>query len=150
MAELADAPDLGSGAARHAGSTPVTRTTASQTPLKSKSDVQKLNVRFFIIALLLRLFRKRSRLLRLLACKRAHDAFAALPPFCGHAACGGTWLSLWARRVKQTARWAVCSQSGEQAVLATWAEGGSTLSRQGGDGVVRGLRGARRNAPQDL
>ena len=30
MAELADAPDLGSGAARHAGSTPVTRTTASQ------------------------------------------------------------------------------------------------------------------------
>ena len=29
------------------------------------------------------LFRKRSRLLRLLACKRAHNAFAALPTFCG-------------------------------------------------------------------
>ena len=71
MAELADAPDLGSGAARHAGSIPVTRTTASQTPLKSKSDVQKLNVRFFIIALLLRLFRKKQSLLRVLSpCKR--------------------------------------------------------------------------------
>ena len=30
MAELADAPDLGSGAARRAGSTPVTRTTPEQ------------------------------------------------------------------------------------------------------------------------
>ena len=32
-------------------------------------------------------------------------------------------LSKRARRVKQTCQWHVCSQSGEQAVLATWAEG---------------------------
>ncbi len=29
------------------------------------------------------LFRKKSRLLRLFACKRAHNASAALPTFCG-------------------------------------------------------------------
>ncbi len=32
---------------------------------------------------LLLLFRKKARLLRLFACKRAHDASAALPTFCG-------------------------------------------------------------------
>ena len=35
---------------------------------------------------LLLLFRKKSRLLRLFACKRAHDASAALPIFCGASA----------------------------------------------------------------
>ena len=74
------------------------RVYGSQTPLKSKSDVQKLSVRFFIIALLLRkvncrkaareatlgcLLRKGSRLLRLFACKRAHNASAALPTLFG-------------------------------------------------------------------
>ena len=34
-------------------------------------------------------FCKRSRLLRLLACKRAHNAFIALPTFCGRAC--GAW-----------------------------------------------------------
>ncbi|MCI6967263.1 hypothetical protein MR810_09110 [bacterium] len=35
---------------------------------------------------LLLLFRKKSRWLRLFACKRAHDASAALPTFCGASA----------------------------------------------------------------
>lgn len=35
------------------------------------------------------LFRKRLRLLRLFACKRAHNAFAVLPTFCGRAC--GAW-----------------------------------------------------------
>ena len=35
---------------------------------------------------LLLLFRKKARLLRLFACKRAHDASAALPIFCGASA----------------------------------------------------------------
>jgi len=33
-------------------------------------------------------FRKTSRLLRLFACKRAHNGYAALPMFCGIRACG--------------------------------------------------------------
>ena len=67
MAELADAPDLGSGAARHAGSTPVTRTTASQALYRLR--------RFFMLKKHLAL----TPLLRLFKTQQAAFWGAALP-----------------------------------------------------------------------
>ena len=46
-----------------------------------------------------------------------------------------------ARRVKQTCRWHVCSQSGEQALLATWKKKAGRTSRS------RRLRGPSRSRP---
>ena len=80
MAELADAPDLGSGGAIHAGSIPVIRTTSEQA-------IYRL-LRFFCknqssLMPLLLLFHKRPRSLRLFTCKRVHDGSPSLTPFCG-------------------------------------------------------------------
>ena len=87
-------------------------------PLRVTTSEQALLVPIFFHkknqspALLLLLFRKRSRSRRLFACKRAHNAFGSLPTFCGCAPDGvGFFPLLLFRKMSRSRRLFACKRA---------------------------------------
>ncbi len=59
---------------------------------------------------------------------------------------------LWARRVKQTVLWTVCSQSGEQFIIATWhgvCEAVNPLIKQSAEEILHTLLNENKNKFQE-